>query len=128
ERIVDLDLLQTDRALLAGELGKAGDLLDQLALGFAAEREGELGAERQAVEDRGEREADQRRRKRTAEDDDDRVFADEHPQFATQQHHGDDHDGAGHKTQTGGEIHETTPTNPRRSRRPTSARLWRRPY
>ncbi len=32
ERVVDLDLLEPDRALLAGELGEARDLVDQLAL------------------------------------------------------------------------------------------------
>ena len=32
ERIVDLDLFQADRAVLARDLGEAGDLVDQLAL------------------------------------------------------------------------------------------------
>ena len=32
ERIVDLDLFQPDRALLARDLGEAGDLVDQFAL------------------------------------------------------------------------------------------------
>ena len=32
ERILDLDLFQPDRALLAGDFGEAGDLVDQFAL------------------------------------------------------------------------------------------------
>ena len=36
ERVFDLDLFQSDRALLAGDLGKAGDLVDQLALASCA--------------------------------------------------------------------------------------------
>ena len=32
ERVLDLDLFQPDRALLAGDLGEAGDLVDQFAL------------------------------------------------------------------------------------------------
>ena len=36
------------------------DLIDQLALGAPAHGEGEFGAERQAVENRGERKTDQR--------------------------------------------------------------------
>ena len=69
-----------------------------LALRLAAKREGELGAERQAVKDRAEREADEGCGERTAEDDDDGVFADEHAELATEQHHGSDHDGARYKT------------------------------
>src|SRR5205807_10253578 len=56
ERILDLDLFEADRPLLAGDLGKARDLVDELALRHASQRERELGAERQAVEDRGQRE------------------------------------------------------------------------
>ncbi len=123
EGIVDLDLLEPDRPLLAGEVGKAGDLVNQLALGGAAQREGELGAERQAVEDRVQREADQGRGKRTAEDDDHRVVAKKTPQIATHQHEGDDHDRAGNKAEAGGDIHESTPTHaalraPSRATRP----------
>ena len=36
ERILDLDLFQADRALLARDFGKAGDLVDQLALASCA--------------------------------------------------------------------------------------------
>ena len=36
EGVVDLDLLQADRPLLAGDLGEPGDLVDQFALGHAA--------------------------------------------------------------------------------------------
>ena len=32
ERILDLDLFEPDRALLARDLGEAGDLVDQFAL------------------------------------------------------------------------------------------------
>ena len=32
ERIVDLDVFEPDRAVLAGDLGEAGDLVDQIAL------------------------------------------------------------------------------------------------
>ena len=59
ERVVDLDFFKADRPLLAGDFGEAGEFVDQVALGHAPQREGEFGAERQAVEDRGEREADQ---------------------------------------------------------------------
>ena len=58
ERILDLDLFQPDRPLLARDLGEAGDLVDQLALRHAAHGEGVLHAERQAVHDRDERKAD----------------------------------------------------------------------
>ena len=36
ERILDLDLLQADRPLLARDLGKAGDLVDQSRAGSCA--------------------------------------------------------------------------------------------
>jgi hypothetical protein len=36
ERILDLDLPQADRPLLARDLGETGDLIDQLALGSCA--------------------------------------------------------------------------------------------
>ena len=52
ERIVDLDLFEPDRALLARDLGEAGDLVDQLALDHPPHREREFRAERQTVEDR----------------------------------------------------------------------------
>ena len=52
ERILDLDLFQPDRALLARDLGEAGDLVDQFALGHAPHRERVSRAERQAVKDR----------------------------------------------------------------------------
>ena len=117
ERVVDLDLLQADRALLAGDLGDAGQLVDQFALGHAAHREGEFGAERQAVHDRGEREADQRGGEGAAEDDDDGMFADEHVQVAAHQDNRADHDDAGQEAQTGRDIHDlphSTPTPPLR--------------
>ena len=63
ERILDLDLLQPDRALLAGDLGEAGDFIDQFALRYAAHAEDKSQAERQAVKDRRQRKADQGRGK-----------------------------------------------------------------
>ena len=42
ERILDLDLFEADRALLAGDFGKAGDLVDQFALRDAAHAEDEF--------------------------------------------------------------------------------------
>ena len=59
ERIVDLDLFQADRALLAGDFGEPGKFVNEVALAHAPQREGEFGAERQAVHDRGERKADE---------------------------------------------------------------------
>ena len=95
ERVVDLDLFQADRALLAGDFGEPGEFVDQFALGHAAHREGEFGAERQAVEDRGERKADQGGGERAAENDDERMLADEHVQVAAHQdHEADDADAA----------------------------------
>ncbi len=84
EGILDLDLLQPDRPLLAGDFGEAGDFVDQVALGHAAQGEGEFRPERQAVKDRGEREADQGRGEGAAENDDEGVhvagtFADRRP-------------------------------------------------
>ena len=52
KRVVDLDLLEADRALLAHDIGEACDLVDQLAQAHAPHRERKLGAERQAMEDR----------------------------------------------------------------------------
>jgi len=52
ERVLDLDLLQADRPLFARDLGKARNLVDQLALGHAPHGEGEFGAEREAVKHR----------------------------------------------------------------------------
>ena len=51
-RILDLDLFEPDRPLLARDLGKAGDLVHQFALRDAAHGEDEFHAERQAVKDR----------------------------------------------------------------------------
>ena len=55
-------------------------------------------AERQPVQHRGERKADQRRGERTTEDDDDRVDVIEHPQIAAQQDERDNDDSAGDET------------------------------
>ena len=50
-------------------------------------REGEFGAERQAMHDRGERKADQGGGEGPAENDDERMFADEHVQVAAHHNH-----------------------------------------
>src|SRR5690242_10458063 len=68
--IVDLDLLEPDRPLLARNLGKAGDLVDQLALRHATQAESKSGAKRQAVEDRRQWKPDQSRCERAAENHD----------------------------------------------------------
>jgi hypothetical protein len=60
ERILDLDLLESDRALLACNFGQTGDLIHQVALAHAAQREGKLGTEGKPVKDRCERKADER--------------------------------------------------------------------
>ena len=51
EGIVELDLFQPDRALLARDLGEPRDLVDELALAHAAQRECEFHPQRQPVED-----------------------------------------------------------------------------
>ena len=111
ERIVDLDLFQPDRTLLARDLGKAGQFVDQFALRHAAHGEGELHAERQTVNHRREGEADQRRRKRPAEDHDEGVGVDEHAQVAAHEDQRAQDRGAGQQAQTRREIHELTPLN-----------------
>ena len=78
ERVLDFDLFESDRPLLARDFGKSGDLVDELALGRAPHGEGKSGPQRQPVKNRIERKADQRRGKRSTENDDDRVFAQEH--------------------------------------------------
>ena len=87
ERILDLNLFETDRPRLARDLGQAGNFIDQFALAHAPQRERELGAERQTVENRAEREADQCCGKGSTENDDERMFADEHVQIAAHQDH-----------------------------------------
>ena len=52
ERLVDLHLFQPDRTLLAGDLGDAGQFVDQIARREPAHGEGEFRAQRQAVQDR----------------------------------------------------------------------------
>src|SRR3954452_13973024 len=42
ERVLDLDLLQADRAFFAGDFRIAGDLVDKITLASAPHREGEL--------------------------------------------------------------------------------------
>ncbi len=84
-----------DRTLLAGDLGEAGDLVDQLALRNTAHAEDEFHAERQAVKDRRQREADQGRGERPAKNDDDGMVAVEHAKAAAHEHDGHDDAGAG---------------------------------
>ena len=87
EGIFDLDLFQADRPLFARNFGQPRNFIDQFALAHAPHREGELGAERQAVENRGKREADQRGGEGSTENNDERMFADEHVQIAAHQNH-----------------------------------------
>ena len=107
ERVLDLDLFQADRPLLACDLGQSGNLVDQFALGGAPHGEGELGAERQAVEDRGQREADQGGGERAAENDDDGVIAHEHAQVAAHQHQGRDDGRPGDQAEACCNVHKT---------------------
>jgi len=69
--------------------------------------EGEFGAERQAVEDRGQREADQGGGERAAENDDDGMVAHEHAQVAAHQHQGRDDGRPGDQAEACGNVHET---------------------
>ena len=105
ERLVGLDLFQAHRPLLAGDLGDAGELVDELARRQPAHGEGKFGAERYAVQDRAERKADHGCRDRSAEDDDDGVFADEHVEVTPQQHHDRNDDDAGHQANARHNIH-----------------------
>ena len=89
------------RALLARDLGELGDLVDQLALGDAAHREGEAGAKRQAVKDRGQRKPNQRRCEGDAENDDRGVGVREHPQIAAHENERAEHNSAGNKAEAG---------------------------
>jgi hypothetical protein len=92
EGIVKLDFFKPDWSGLAGDLGEACQFVDQVALAHAAQREGEFGAERQAMHDRGERESDERGGERPAENNDKGVLTDEHVQVAA--HHNDQTDHA----------------------------------
>ena len=83
ERVLDFDLFEPDRSLLACDFGKRGDLVDQFALGRAPHREGKFGSQWQPMKYRGQRETDQSGGKRPTENDDDGVIAQEHPEVAT---------------------------------------------
>src|SRR5690242_1921645 len=72
ERVFGRDLLETHWPLLARDLRDAGKLVHELARRDAAQRECEADAQRQAMQHRGEWEADQGRREGAAENDDDR--------------------------------------------------------
>ena len=128
ERVLDLDLLQPDRALLARDLGKAGDLVDQFALADAPHVKANFIAKRQAVKDRGERKPDQRCGERAAENDDEGVDVEEHPEIAAHQDERDEHDDAGDQSKAGCDIHELprTPTRPARPHRQEKESLARR--
>lgn len=52
ERLVGLDLFEADRALLAGDFGDTGELVDEVVRRQAAHGESELGAEWKAVQER----------------------------------------------------------------------------
>ena len=105
ERIVDLDLLEPDRSDLAGDLGDPGDLIDQLALGRVPHRERELGAERQAMEDRDERKPDQGGGERAAENDDDGMIGKIHAEIATHQDDGRDDYRSADETEACRDVH-----------------------
>jgi hypothetical protein len=60
DRILNFNLFESDWTLLARDLGKAGDLVDQFALSHASQRKCVFGSEWQAVENRRQRETDQR--------------------------------------------------------------------
>ena len=109
ERVLDLDLFQADRPLLARDLGQSGDLVDQLALGDAAKREREFRAEREPMENRGQREADEGRCERAAEDHDGGVGIREHPQIAPHQDEGAQHHRPCDQTEAGCDIHRRYP-------------------
>lgn len=51
EWLIGLDLLQSNRSLLAGDLGDPRQLVNEVARRQPAHGESELGAERQAVKD-----------------------------------------------------------------------------
>ena len=104
--IFDLDLLQTERTLLAGDFGDRGDLVNQFTLGQAPHGEGELRPQRQAVNDRTKGKADQRSRERSAKNDNNGVIAEEHPDIATHQHDGDDYGRPGKQAKARGNIHD----------------------
>ena len=124
ERVLDLDLFEPDRPLLARDLGQPRDLVDQFALGDAAHGEGEFRPERQAVEDRGERKADQGGGERAAENDDRRVRVEEHAQIAAHQDERDQHDRSRNQAEAGCDIHEHDPV-PIRERAPADPRRRR---
>ena len=84
EGIVDLDLLQTDRSLLARDFGESGQFVHKIALRHAPHGERESGAERETVKNRGKRKADKRGRERAAENHDKRMHIGEHAQIAAQ--------------------------------------------
>ena len=56
ERLVGFDFFQTDRTLLAGDFGDAGEFVDQIARRQPAHGEGEFRAERQTMQDRAQAE------------------------------------------------------------------------
>ena len=105
ERLVGLDLFQADRSLLARDFRDAGEFVDQVARRQPAQREGEFGAERQAMQHRAQRKPDQRRGERAAEDDDDGMDVVEHPEIAAHQNQRAQHDAAGDQAKERGDIH-----------------------
>jgi len=76
--ILDVDRLQADRPLFARDFGETGQLIDQITLGHPPHGEGEPGLQRQTVENRGKRKADQCGRERTTENQGERMAVEEH--------------------------------------------------
>ncbi len=92
ERILDLDLFETNRSRLPRNFGKAGQFIDQIALTHAAQRESEFCPKRQAMEDRRKRKTDQSSCESAAEDHDGGMRIEEHPQIAAHENErGKDH-------------------------------------
>jgi hypothetical protein len=101
EGVLNLDLFQSDRSLLAGNLGKIGDLVDQFARRDPAHREHILHSERQSVEQARKRKPDERGRGRAAENDDEGMAVSEHAQIAAHEDETHEHDAAEHNSEAG---------------------------
>jgi hypothetical protein len=101
KRLVDLHLLQADRAVLPPHLSQTGQIVDEFPLAFAPQGEGEPGAERQPMQHGSNRKADQRCRSGAAENDDDGVNVVQHPKIAAHEDERRDNHGPGHKADGG---------------------------
>jgi hypothetical protein len=78
-------------------------------LAHAPHGEGELHPERQAVKDRGERKADQRRGEGAAENDDEGMGVEEHRNVAAHEDEREQNDDTGNEADTGCNVHDETP-------------------